>query len=205
MATAIGTYSLEGQLLEVCDCGTLCPCWIGDDPDNGTCDSFLAYHIERGQIKGLDVSGLTILNVVHIPGNVFAGGWKAVMFLDEKASPEQREALLSVFSGKLGGPIADLVKLIGEVKDVRVVPIEYHLEEGRGTVRIPDMVEAVMEPYKGPNGEPTKLVDSIFSTIPGSPAYVAKASVNRVNLPQYGMTWEYSGRNAIQGTFKLEG
>ena len=31
-------YTLEGRILEVCDCNVLCPCWIGEDPDNGTCD-----------------------------------------------------------------------------------------------------------------------------------------------------------------------
>ncbi|MFI5019627.1 MAG: DUF1326 domain-containing protein, partial [Dongiales bacterium] len=30
-------YRLEGDLLEVCDCNILCPCWVGEDPDNGTC------------------------------------------------------------------------------------------------------------------------------------------------------------------------
>ena len=46
-------YSLEGRLLEVCDCGVLCPCWIGEDPDNGSCDSALAYRIDRGVIEGI--------------------------------------------------------------------------------------------------------------------------------------------------------
>src|SRR5689334_13529607 len=41
-------YRLEGRLLEVCDCGVLCPCWIGEDPDNGSCDSALAYHFDSG-------------------------------------------------------------------------------------------------------------------------------------------------------------
>ena len=31
-------YQLQGRLLEVCTCNTLCPCWVGDDPDGGTCD-----------------------------------------------------------------------------------------------------------------------------------------------------------------------
>ena len=51
-------YHLKGDLLEVCDCKTLCLCWIGEDPDNGTCQSALAYRIETGQIEGVDVSGL---------------------------------------------------------------------------------------------------------------------------------------------------
>jgi hypothetical protein len=33
-------YQLEGTLLEACSCGVLCPCWIGEDPDDGECYSF---------------------------------------------------------------------------------------------------------------------------------------------------------------------
>ena len=40
-------YALEGTLLEACNCNVLCPCRIGEDPDNGTCDSVIAYHIDR--------------------------------------------------------------------------------------------------------------------------------------------------------------
>ena len=53
-------YKLEGSLLEVCNCEVLCPCWIGVDPDRGTCDSALAHHFEKGEIDGVDVSGLTL-------------------------------------------------------------------------------------------------------------------------------------------------
>jgi hypothetical protein len=34
-------YHLTGEMLEVCDCNTLCPCWVGENPDNGTCQSSL--------------------------------------------------------------------------------------------------------------------------------------------------------------------
>ena len=61
-----------------------------------------------------------------------------------------------------------------------------------------------MEPYRSPTGDVTTLRDSIFSTVPGSPAWVSKASRNRVNLPQYGMSWEYEGRNAIQADWRME-
>src|SRR5262245_56765774 len=45
------TYTLQGTLLEACSCRTLCRCWIGEDPDGGACDSFLAYNIEKGEIN----------------------------------------------------------------------------------------------------------------------------------------------------------
>jgi hypothetical protein len=66
------------------------------------------------------------------------------------------------------------------------------------------MVETEMDPYRGPDGSITTLQNSVFSTVPGSSAWVAKASVHRVNLPQYAMTWEYEGRNAIQSEWKME-
>ena len=43
-------YQLEGRILEVCDCNVLCPCWIGEDPDNGTCDAVVAYHVDKGTV-----------------------------------------------------------------------------------------------------------------------------------------------------------
>ena len=63
-------YVLQGTLLEACSCRTLCRCWIGEDPDGGACDAFNAYHIDKGEINGVDVSGLNYVQVVKIPGNV---------------------------------------------------------------------------------------------------------------------------------------
>ena len=61
-------YQVKGRLLEVCTCRTLCPCWVGDDPDGGTCDGCLAWRIDAGAINGVDVSGRTMVALVHIPG-----------------------------------------------------------------------------------------------------------------------------------------
>jgi hypothetical protein len=204
MTTTTKTYELEGQILEACSCKTPCPCWIGEDPDDGSCDSFVAYHVERGKIQGLDVSGLTIVKIVYIPGNVLAGNWRAVTYVDGKGTVEQQQALIKVFTGELGGAIADLAKLVSENLDVRVAPIEYQIKEGQGTIRIGEVLSAEMAPYRSADGKPTKLVDSIFSTIPGSPAYVAKATHHTVNLPEFNLAWEYNGRNAIQGEFHFE-
>ena len=84
-------------------------------------------------------------------------------------------------------------------------PIRFEVKEGKGTLRVGSIVEAEMEPYRSPSGEPTRLVDSIFSTIPGSPAYVAKASRYKMAQPALGMNLELSGHNAIQGSFAFVG
>ncbi len=90
---ARAVYRLEGTLLEACSCNVLCPCWIGEDPDGGSCDAFNAYHFDQGEIDGVDVSGLNIVNVVHIPGNVLApGSWRLMIFVDGRADERQRQA-----------------------------------------------------------------------------------------------------------------
>ncbi len=101
-------YKLEGSMLEVCNCNVLCPCWIGEDPDRGFCNSALAWHFDTGTVNGVNVSDLTIALAVHIPGNALKGNWRAVIYVDEKATSEQHEALLSVFTGK-GTTLRDTV------------------------------------------------------------------------------------------------
>lgn len=198
------TYKLEGRLLEVCTCKVLCPCWIGEDPDGKTCEASLAYEIDKGEIDGVDVSGLTWVGVVHIPGNVFDGNWREIAYLDEKATPEQEAALRRVFLGEAGGPIADLAQLVSELIDVRRAPIVCDVEEGKGRFSIGDFVEADLEPYTGPDGGPTQLVGSVFSTIPGSPAYVGKATRFRQKSEELGQDIDISGHNAISGPFVFD-
>lgn len=201
------SYELEGQLLEVCPCNVLCPCWIGEDPDgDGTCDSVNSYHIERGTVDGIDVSGHTLAVITHIPGNVLKGNWTVALVVDDGASTEQRDAIVNAFSGKLGGPLADLAQLVGEVVAVETAPISFAVVEGKGTLRVGSMVEAEMEPFRGPTGEITTLNESVFTTIPGAPAWVSKASTYRRQVSRFGLKdLDLSGRNAIQGTFRFAG
>ncbi len=198
-------YQLEGRLLEVCTCNILCPCWVGEDPDGGTCDGLFAWHFDKGTINGTEVTGRTFGWIGHIPGNILEGNWRIVVFMDDETSEEQQQALLDVWTGKLGGPIADLAQLVGEVAAVERVPIEFTVEGVQGTVKFGDAASAKLEPYKGATGESTTLNDTIFTTIPGSPAYVGKAEHYRVNLPQHGFEIDLHGHNAVQGSFRFEG
>jgi hypothetical protein len=197
-------YQLEGRLLEVCTCNILCPCWVGEDPDGGTCDGLFAWHFDKGSVNGTDVTGRTFGWIGHIPGNILEGNWRIVVFLDEDVTDEQEQALLDVWTGKLGGPIADLAQLVGEVISVERVPIEFAVEGVKGTVKFGDAASANLEPYKGATGESTTLNDTIFTTIPGSPAYVGKAEHYRVDIPQHGFEIDLQDHNAVQGTFRFE-
>jgi hypothetical protein len=125
--------------------------------------------------------------------------------MDEKATDEQMQAITDAYTGKLGGPLADLAQFVGEIVAVERVPILHQVRGGAGQLQAGEYVMAAMEPYRGPDGSTTTLRDSIFSTIPGTPAYVAKAAYHRVNATKFGKEWSWSfeGRNAIQGDYTI--
>ncbi len=197
-------YQLEGSLLEVCTCNILCPCWVGEDPDGGKCDGVLSWHFEKGDVNGTDVSGRTFTILTHIPGNILEGNWKVVVYIDDGATDEQQQALLDVWTGKLGGPVADLAQLVGEVMAVERAPTTFEVEGVKGTLKIGSAIHAEMEPFKGATGESTALHDSVFTTIPGSPAYVGKASSYKVDVSNYGFEIDLRDHNAVQGSFRFE-
>ena len=198
-------YVLEGKMAEACSCHGPCPCWIGDDPDGGECEGLIAYHYERGTIDGTDVSGQTLALLAQIPGNVLKGNWRVVAFVSDTATPEQKQAILAAHTGQLGGPLADLSQLVGEVVGVYDAPIHFDMKDGRGTMRVGAAVALEMEPYSDAQGRLTKLVDAIFNTIPGSPAYLGRSVEYRADVPEHGMTWSFSRRSSVVADFRLEG
>jgi hypothetical protein len=199
------TYEIEGRLLEVCTCNVLCPCWVGEDPDFTTCDTTIAWGIEKGSIEGVDVSGLTMAVSAHIPKNILIPkSWTAVVFVDDQATPEQEGVMLRLFTGQLGGAVADLAGLIGEVVAVERVPITFAVSDGKGRISIGKIVEADMAPFVGATGKPTTLAETVFSTIPGSPVYASKASRYRRDGSAHGIpSVDLQDHNALQGHFRF--
>jgi len=197
-------YHLEGRLLEVCNCRVLCPCWIGEDPDFGTCDTIVAWHFDKGTVDGVDVSGSTIAMIAHVPGNILKGNWRAAVYVSDNSTPAQEAALLNVYTGKLGGPVADLAKLVGEVVSVETVPISFEVHGGSGTIKIGSAGYAELEPYKNATGATTTLADTVFSTVPGAPVFVGKAPRYRSKNAKLGIDLDIKGYNALQSTFVFD-
>jgi hypothetical protein len=199
------SYHLEGRLLEVCNCRVLCPCWIGEDPDPGTCDTIVSWHFDKGTIDGVDVAGTTIAIIAHLPGNILKGNWRVAVYVSDNASDKQQEALLNVYTGKLGGPVADLVKLIGEVVSVERAPIQFQVQGGKGTIKVGYVAYAELEPYQGATGSNTTLSDTIFSTVPGAPVFVGKSPRYRSKNKALGIDLDIKDHNALQSTFVFRG
>lgn len=204
-------YDLEGTLLQACSCPAPCPRWIGADTSGGPsgplglrpCDSVNAYHFDRGTIRGVEVSGLVAVLVVRLARNLAAPSTgRVVRFIDDGASDKQTAAILDAYRGQLGGPLADLAKLVGEELAVERVAI---VDEIRceANVQIADVVNIAMAPLAARTDARTTLRDSLLASVPLSSASLGRADHYSVNLPQYGMVWSFEGRNAVHAQFHI--
>lgn len=198
-------YQIEGRMLEVCSCETICPCFVNQAPDGGVCEVTVAWHVDKGEVEGLDVSGRTFAAMARLPGKPLEGGWRAAVYLDEGTSDAQQEALTKVFTGKLGGAIADVAKLIGEVVGVERAKIDFSADNGTGRLKIGDVVDATMEPFVAANGQVATLTNTLFSGSPGAPTLLGKAPNFRAKHPGVGIDVQASGHSAVECSFSFQG
>ena len=127
------------------------------------CDAVLAWHISSGEVDGTDVSDRSVVLLLDSPRQMSEGDWRVGMFMDDRASGEQAERLGAIFSGQMGGPMANLVPLISENLGMEVAPIE-HVDDGdRHRVKVGNVVVVEIEDLRSPfdpDGPPPKVTES---------------------------------------------
>ena len=146
-------WRLEGAYTENCNCEVVCPCVASAFAAPATydrCTAVFAWHIESGEVDGTDVSDLSVVLVLDTPRQMSEGNWRVGMFMDDRASEEQAEKLGGIFSGQMGGPLANFVPLISENLGMQVASIE-HIDDGlRHRVRVGDAIDVEIEDLVSP-------------------------------------------------------
>lgn len=196
-------WHLEGTYFENCPCDMVCPCTTSGltmPADAERCRVVLIFHIDSGEVEGVDVSDLTVAVLADAPRLMADGNWRVGMLMDAAASQEQADKLGAVFSGQLGGPMEALSGLIGEMMGVEVAPMEYADEGRRHRVQIGDLAEIEIEdfvPPESPEGEVSKLT-GIFHPA-NSTLTIARATTSRFNA--FGLEFSHEGKNGHSALF----
>jgi hypothetical protein len=197
-------WSLEGTYFENCPCDMVCPCTtsgLTKPADAERCRVVLVFHIDSGEVEGVDVSRLTVAVLADTPQVMADGNWRVGgVFMDEDATQEQADKLGAVFSGQLGGPMEALSGLFGENLGVEVAPIEYEDDGRRHRVRIGEFAEIEIEdfvPPQTPEGEVSKLT-GVFHPA-NSTLTMAQATTSRVNA--FGLEFSHEGKNGHSAPF----
>src|SRR5438132_4665102 len=144
------SWRLSGTYFENCNCNVTCPCTVsgfGEPADNERCVVLLAFHVDSGEVDGVDVSDLSYAVVVDAPGAMAEGGWRVGLLMDSAASPEQAEALAAVASGQRGGAPAAFNPFVGELLGMESAEIEFADDGPRHSVRIGDFADVEVEDF----------------------------------------------------------
>lgn len=195
-------FIVQGDYLEACSCAVSCPCVFLAPATEEACDLFIAWRIDRGEKDGVDLAGLNAALAVHTPKQMTDGNWRVALYLDDRASSEQQEALAAIFSGQAGGHMANVAPLIAEVTGVEAVPIQFESSNGKGSVRVGDVLTMRAEQSVGMDGQnPSVITNPPFGAVPQPVRQGRSVEV------RYDGAWTFStqGRNAFFTEFTYSG
>ncbi len=162
-------------------------------------------HIERGQCGPIGLEGLNVLVAAFCPGpTMYAGNWTALLYIDDKATPEQRDALITILSGESGGPWARIAPFFeaGKFKSIKGAPFDFVKERRARTLRVPDRASLEVEAIRGVNSEEEVKLTNLVNVIHG-PEHVLARSTHRVH--DEGLQWDNSGKHGLYSTFRWSG
>ena len=171
-------WYVEGTEFGSCNCDYGCPCQFESLPTNGDCRGFEVLRIERGRFGDVDLAGLQIALFYAWPGPIFEGKGELQAVLDERASEEQRQALLKIVYGEETEEAATHWWVYRAMSDTvheplyKPIAFACDIEARRATVSIPGVLEASGRPIKSPaSGEEHRVRIDIPSvrSAPASP------------------------------------
>ena len=190
------SWSIKGAYVETCSCEVICPCYASFDhgATYDFCRITLVFDIREGEVDGTDVAGLKVAAIADTPKVMNDGNWRLGLFVDGRATEEQMGKLVDVFSGQLGGPMAGLVPLVGEILGVQRASIEVEHDGLRHSVRVGDAIDFEIEdivPFGIETGEPVRM-NGMFHPA-GSNLTIAEATRSQINA--FGI--EYEGKAGL--------
>ena len=193
-------WQVEGQYYENCSCDFVCPCVPGQmtvKPTKGSCTFVMGFKIERGHFGGVSLDGLGFVVVGVTPEEMVKGNWSVGVVVDDRASPEQRDAIAGIASGGAGGPMAALSGLVGKLLGVESAPLEFKREGNSWSVNATGKIRIAGHGATGLNADasPMQLTNT------GHPAAdtfsLARAMDSR--LSALGVSWsDATGHNNAQ-------
>lgn len=196
-------WKIEGTYFETCNCDTVCPCFFLSSPTTGDCTLLVGWHIANGQFEEIDLKGLNAVMAVHSPGHMLEVPWRAALYVDNRGSAAQQEALTGIFSGQAGGHPSVLASHVGDFLGVKSVEIIYRDNGKNRSLSIPGIAEAEIEAIGGQGGGKTTIAGNPMCVAPGFSGVVARS--RRLDYNDHGMSWELSQKTGFYSPFAYNG
>lgn len=148
-------WRLEGQWLKNCNCAWGCPCNFNGKPTQGNCVGVIGMRIGKGHFDGTPLDGLGLFALISFPGPLYEGNGQLQPVIDERASAEQRAALLAILSGRhsADGTLFRIYSLItSKVHEAIYAPMSFEFDKAARTARlvVPGVLETEVESIRHP-------------------------------------------------------
>lgn len=152
-------WSWEADYIQGCNCDYGCPCEYEAPPTMGFCDGIGAYRINQGSYGETKLDGLGFAYWVHSPKALHLGNLTLGVVVDEKATQAQRDAMLTIASGKAGGmPFEIIAQLVGKMLDPVYAPFDFKIKGRESSVKVGNILDLSVTPIKNPvTGEPEHM------------------------------------------------
>ncbi|TMJ40624.1 MAG: DUF1326 domain-containing protein [Alphaproteobacteria bacterium] len=154
-------WLIRGPEIATCNCAYGCPCQFNALPTQGNCKASVAMRIDKGHFGEVKLDGLHWAGIFAWPGPIHEGHGEAQPIIDQRASPEQRNALLTIMSGQESMPGATYFQvfssMIEKFHEPLFKPITFtaDVENATGHFKVDGVVDSKAEPIRNPvTGEP---------------------------------------------------
>jgi hypothetical protein len=144
-------WIIEADYLQACNCDYGCPCEFSAPPTLGFCEGMGAWRINKGSYGDVKLDGLGFAFAARWPKAIHEGNGTVQLFFDERANPQQRDALLQIASGQQGGlPFEIIVTTFSKIQEPMFVPLQFNLNGRNSSVRVGSSMDVATEPIKNP-------------------------------------------------------
>ncbi|MBF7731242.1 DUF1326 domain-containing protein [Pseudomonas sp. N040] len=161
---SMADWRLQGVEFVSCNCDWGCPCQFSALPSQGFCQAVVGMQVEHGHYNETRLDDLRWISLFAWPGPIHEGNGSCQVFVDDQASPAQREGLLKILSGQDTDPGATVFQVfastVTQMHEPQFVPIEMHIDlpQRQAHFSIPGVLEAIGEPIRNPvSGAPQSI------------------------------------------------
>jgi hypothetical protein len=187
------TWMLKGDALGACSCDWGCPCNFDAPPTKGWCQGGYSFHINEGNFQGTRLDGLSVGFFAHSPAALHLGNVTGYLLVDEQATQPQRDAIMEIFGGNVGGPFAALASLLVKLIGPEYVPVQWNFDGPKSYAVFGDRAETRLAMIENPvTGETSGFTLKMTAGLLTDEAELMRSSKFRINHPE--LSYEHSGQ-----------
>jgi hypothetical protein len=195
-------WAIAGTYLESCNCDAICPCRrvggrAGGRSTHGLCLGALSWLVQEGHLDGVDLAGLGAVIVSRYHDDEPRSPWTYYLYVDERGSAAQRDALARILTGAEGGTPSRQFPWVFKPADLlgwRAAPIAIDHTRRRGWFRVDDTVTVRIE-------GPVAGQEPVTCVIPGHDREGEELQAELLRVDEGPLAFELTGVCAYEATF----